>query len=93
MLACRSNPIDDGLIFVPFRTCQAADTAVLRYQSQGVDDLIFGCATAIEDGPCGFDEGTIARFALVALATCLGLAKLDDVRLVFTLQLTIIVTL
>ena len=92
MLACCSNPIDDGLFFVPFGTCQAADTTILCDQSQGINDLILGRATAIEDGPFGFDEGTIARFAPVALATCLGLAESDDVRLVFTLQLTMIAT-
>lgn len=83
----------DSLFFVPFRTCQAADAAILPYQSQGVDDLIFGRATTIEDGPFGFNEGTIARFALVALATGLGFARFDDVRLVFALQFAIIVTL
>jgi hypothetical protein len=92
MLACRANPIDDGLFFVPFSTRQAADTAILRYQGQGVDDLVFGRATAIEDRSFGFDEGTIARLALVALATGFRFAESNDVRLTFTLQLTMIVT-
>jgi hypothetical protein len=48
MLACRANPIDDGPFFVPFSTRQAADTTILRDQGQGVNDLIFGCAAAIE---------------------------------------------
>jgi hypothetical protein len=92
MLTCRANPIDDGLFCVPFSTRQAADPAILRYQGQGVNDLIFGCAAAIEDRSFGLDEGTVARLAFVTLATCFGFAEFDDVRLVFTLQLTIIVT-
>jgi hypothetical protein len=92
MLTRRSSPIDDGLFFMSFRTCQAAYTAILRYQSQGVDDLFFGCATTIEDGPFGFDESTIARFTLVTLATCLSFPEFDDVRLLFTLQFAIIIT-
>jgi hypothetical protein len=93
MLACRANPIDDGFFFVPFSTRQTADTAILRYQGQGVNDLVFGRAAAIEDRSFGFDKGTIARLALVALATCFGFAEFNDVRLVFTLQLTMIVTI
>jgi hypothetical protein len=92
MLACRTNPIDDGLFFVPFSTCQAADTAILRYQGQDIDDLVFGRATAIEDRSFGFDEGAIARLALVTLAACPGFTELDDVLLSFTLQLPIIIT-
>jgi len=90
--ACRANPIDDGLFFVPFSTRQAADTAILRYQGQGVDDLVFGRATAIEDRSFGFDEGTIARLAFVTPAACPGFAELDDVLLSRTLQLPIIIT-
>jgi hypothetical protein len=86
VLACRSYPSDDGLFFVPFRACQTADATILRYQSQGVDDLIFRRATTIEDGPFGFDKGAMTRFALVALTTGLGLAKFDDVCLIFTLR-------
>jgi hypothetical protein len=89
----RLEHLDAGFCFRFGNPTGSAETAILRYQSQGVDDLFFGRATAIEDSPLGFDEGTIARFALVALTTCLGLAKSDDVRLAFTLQLTIIVTL
>jgi hypothetical protein len=92
MLACRANPIDDGLFFVPFSTRQATDTAILRYQGQGVDDLVFGRATAIEDRSFGFDKGTIARLAFVTLAACLGFAELDDVLLSLTLQLPMIIT-
>jgi hypothetical protein len=92
MLGCRSNPINDGLFFVPFCTRQAADTAILRYQGQDIDDLVFGCATAIEDRSFRFDEGTIARLALVTLAACPSFAELDDVLLPFTLQLPIIIT-
>jgi hypothetical protein len=64
VLACRSNPSDDGCFFVPFRTRQAADTTILRYQRQDGDDFIFRRATTIEDGSFGFNEGTIARLHL-----------------------------
>jgi uncharacterized protein (DUF3820 family) len=77
MLTGCSNPFDDGLSLAPFRTRQAADLAIPRYQGRHIYGLPFEYATTIENRSFGFDEGALARLALVALAACFHLAHLS----------------
>ena len=55
--------------------------------SQGIYDLIFWCAAAIQERPFGFCKRLPARLALVPLATGFGLVKLDDVAFQVALKL------
>ena len=63
-----------------------------RYKGQGFDDLVFGRAPPIENRPFGFGESSATGITFETLSTGLGLAELDDVMLVFALQLAIVVT-
>jgi len=92
MLGCISDPSQDGVFLVPFDACQTANAASFRHKGQGLDNLALGRATAIEDRPHGFNKGTTAGLALIALSPCLGLAKFDDVMLSLALSLAIVDT-
>lgn len=92
MVGCILNPIYDGLFLMPFDTYQTADAAAFRYEGQRLGDFVFGRVSAIENRPFGFCEGVTTGLTLEALATCIGLAELDDVLLGLTLQLAVIGT-
>jgi hypothetical protein len=92
MLTCLSDPVDDGVLFVPFSPYQATDPISLSNMRQGIDDLIVGCAAAIEERPFGFRKGLPTRLALVPLAAGFGPAQFDHIELPITLELAVVWT-
>jgi hypothetical protein len=86
------DPVANRVLFVPFGPHQAADPIAFGNVGQGIDNLGFGRATAIKQRPFGFRKGLPTPLAFVALTTCFGFAKLDDIDMLIALQLAVIWT-
>src|SRR4030066_1211827 len=81
MVCSFTQPFQNGVLFVPFDTRQAADAIAFGQQCQRLQYFVFICAFAVENRSGGFYKVLVAGLTMVSLDTAPGLTGFDDVRL------------